>query len=398
MSLTEKQKEYLMNCDHRWNVKTGATGSGKSFVDMVATIPQRVLACRGEGLIVLMGNTRGTLERNILDPMRSLYPDEVGNIRSDNTVMMFGKKAYALGADNKKHVARIQGATFEYVYGDEITTWSEEVFQMLKSRLRCEHSHFDGTCNPDNPNHWFKTFLDSDADIYQQSYIIDDGVLPDHIVSELKKEYAGTVYYDRYILGLWVSAQGVIYPMYNEAIEDPPDKKPNKYAMSIDYGTQNAFSAGLWGHIDNVWWRLDEYYYSGRDTGIQKTDEEYARDLDDFISGLNLTEKLRTIIDPSALSFITLLRKRGKYRVVTADNSVLDGIRETATCLKTGKIKISRKCRNLIDEIQGYVWDEKSADDKPVKEKDHACDDMRYFCKTMRLANKNSNQIGGIFS
>lgn len=397
MSLTEKQKEYLMNCDHRWNVKTGATGSGKSFVDMVATIPQRVLACRGEGLVVLMGNTRGTLERNILDPMRSLYPDEVGNIRSDNTVMLFGKKAYALGADNKKHVARIQGATFEYVYGDEITTWSEEVFQMLKSRLRCEHSHFDGTCNPDNPNHWFKKFLDSDADIYQQSYIIDDGVLPERIVSELKKEYAGTVYYDRYIMGLWVSAQGIIYPMYNEAIAEPPTERPTKYVMSIDYGTQNAFSAGLWGKIGNTWWRLDEYYYSGRDTGVQKTDEEYAKDLDRFISSLNLSDKLRTIIDPSALSFITLLRKRGKYRVMTADNSVLDGIRETATCLKTGKVKISKKCKNLIDEIQGYVWDEKSMDDRPVKEKDHACDDMRYFCKTMRIATK-SNYTGGILS
>jgi PBSX family phage terminase large subunit len=397
VSLTEKQKEYLMNCDHRWNVKTGATGSGKSFVDMVATIPQRVLACRGEGLVVLMGNTRGTLERNILDPMRSLYPDEVGNIRSDNTVMLFGKKAYALGADNKKHVARIQGATFEYVYGDEITTWSEEVFQMLKSRLRCEHSHFDGTCNPDNPNHWFKKFLDSDADIYQQSYIIDDGVLPERIVSELKKEYAGTVYYDRYIMGLWVSAQGIIYPMYNEAIAEPPTERPTKYVMSIDYGTQNAFSAGLWGKIGNTWWRLDEYYYSGRDTGVQKTDEEYAKDLDRFISSLNLSDKLRTIIDPSALSFITLLRKRGKYRVMTADNSVLDGIRETATCLKTGKVKISKKCKNLIDEIQGYVWDEKSMDDRPVKEKDHACDDMRYFCKTMRIATK-SNYTGGILS
>ena len=127
------------------------------------------MSAKGEGLLVLLGNTKGTLERNILTPMRELFPSMVGNIGADNTIRMFGKKVYALGADNKKHVSRIQGASMEYVYGDEITTWSEDVFQMLKSRLRCEHSHFDGTCNPDNPRHWFKTFLDSDADIFQQA-------------------------------------------------------------------------------------------------------------------------------------------------------------------------------------------------------------------------------------
>ncbi len=178
MPLTEKQQAYLAGCSHRWNVKTGATGSGKSFVDFAVTIPKRIQAARGEGLLVLLGDTRGTLERNILDPMRDIWPGLVGNIRSNNTVMLFGKKVYALGADNKKHVSRIQGASFEYVYGNEVTTWSEDVFQMLKSRLRCEHSHFDGTCNPEGPNHWFKKFLDSDADIFQQSYVIDDGVLP----------------------------------------------------------------------------------------------------------------------------------------------------------------------------------------------------------------------------
>ena len=151
---------------------------------------------------------------------------------------MFGKKVFVLGADNKKHVARIQGTTVEYAYGDEITTWSQEVFEMLKSRLRCEHSHFDGTCNPDSPNHWFKKFLESDADIYAQSYQIDDGVLPAEVVEELKKEYAGTVYYKRYILGEWALAEGLIYPMYQSAIiESLPEGSIDDYVVSIDYGT-----------------------------------------------------------------------------------------------------------------------------------------------------------------
>ena len=252
MSLTPKQIEYLQNCSHRWNVKTGATGSGKSFVDYTVTIPKRILAARGEGLLVLLGNTQGTLARNILEPMRKFWgPDLVGNISSDNTVKLFGKRCYVLGADNKKHVARIQGATFEWVYGDEVTTWSEEVFRMLQSRLRCEHSAFDGTCNPDSPHHWFKRFLDSDADLYQQSYTIDDGALPANVVAELKREYAGTVYYNRYILGQWAAAEGVIYRLF---AEDPdrflwPDEKPLypwRVYIGVDFGgngSRHAFVA-----------------------------------------------------------------------------------------------------------------------------------------------------------
>ena len=223
MPLTEFQQEYLRNCSHRWNVKTGATRSGKTYLDCAVTIPKRICAARGEGLLVLMGNTLGTLERNVLSLMRELWgPDLVGVIRTSaagNVVQLFGKKVYVLGADNKKHIARIQGAAFEYVYGDEITTWDEGVFQMLKSRLSCPHSHFDGTCNPESPTHWFKKFLDSDADIYCQAYTIDDNpTLPPQFVADLKKEYTGTVYYNRFILGQWMAANGVIYRLLADSL------------------------------------------------------------------------------------------------------------------------------------------------------------------------------------
>lgn len=216
MPLTEFQQEYLRSCSHRWNVKTGATRSGKTYLDCAVTIPKRICAARGEGLLVMLGNTLGTLERNVLEPMRGLWgPELVGVVRtsaSGNIVQLFGRKIYVLGADNKKHIARIQGAAFEYAYGDEITTWDEGVFQMLKSRLSCPHSHFDGTCNPESPSHWFKKFLDSDADIYCQAYTIDDNpTLPAQFVADLKKEYTGTVYYNRFILGQWMAANGVIY-------------------------------------------------------------------------------------------------------------------------------------------------------------------------------------------
>lgn len=410
MSLTKMQTEFLQNCSHRWNVKTGATGSGKSYLDVMVTIPKRIEACRGEGLIVLFGNTRGTLARNILEPMREIWsPQLVGEIRSDNTLQIFGKKCYALGADNKKHVARIQGSTIEYAYGDEVTTWSQEVFQMLKSRLRCRHSHFDGTCNPDSPNHWFKKFLESDADIYEQNYVIDDGVLPEYVVEELKKEYAGTVYYDRYILGKWALAEGLVYPMYQSALVDGLPMRDGEvipatdYVVSIDYGTMNAFAAMLWSKRNGVWYGEREYYYSGRDTGIQKTDKEYADNLREWISGVweeyrarstvgifgVAYGKIRTIIDPSAASFITELRKDEWCKVVKADNDVMDGIRETAVALQMGLVKVLRSCTNWASEAGGYVWDMESEDERPVKVADHLMDSTRYFVKTMRIAAKN---------
>jgi len=248
MPLTEKQQAYLLNATHRWNIKTGATGSGKSHVDMVATIPLRLEACRGEGLIVFLGNTQGTLERNIFEPMRSIWPGLVSSIHANNTIEIWGKKVYALGADKKDRVDSIRGPSFEYVYGDEVPTWSPEVFNMLKSRLRCPHSRFDGTGNPEGPGHWFKKFLDSDADIYHQHYHIDDGALPPYIIEQLKKEYAGTVYYQRYILGLWVAAEGAVYRPWCDSMDRfirPTKREEIVYTtIGVDFGgtgSANAF-------------------------------------------------------------------------------------------------------------------------------------------------------------
>lgn len=269
--LTEFQQEYLRNCSHRWNVKTGATRSGKTYLDCAVTIPKRICASRGEGLLVLMGNTLGTLERNVLSLMRELWgPDLVGVIRTSaagNVVQLFGKKVYVLGADNKKHIARIQGAAFEYVYGDEITTWDEGVFQMLKSRLSCPHSHFDGTCNPESPTHWFKKFLDSDADIYCQAYTIDDNpTLPAQFVADLKKEYTGTVYYNRFILGQWMAANGVIYRLLADSLAAgdgrffwPVGKPlhPWRVRIGVDFGgngSKHAFVATAILPAIPAWW------------------------------------------------------------------------------------------------------------------------------------------------
>lgn len=255
MALSSKQVEYLRSCSHRWNLKIGATGSGKSWLDYAVVIPKRLLALRGQGAAVLLGNTQGTLARNILDPMRAIWGDAlVGTISSDNTARLFGRRVYVLGADNKKHVARLQGMTIEYGYGDEMTTWNQEVFEMLKSRLRCEHSFFDGTANPADPHHFLKIFIDSDADVYCQTSTIDDNpFLPAAFVAELKKEYAGTVYYNRFILGQWMAAEGIIYRAFADACAagdkrflwpaDKPLPAGCSVRIGVDFGGNGSYHA-----------------------------------------------------------------------------------------------------------------------------------------------------------
>lgn len=401
VNLTDRQREYWRCSDHRWNLKVGATRSGKTFVDYFM-IPKRILERRDEpGLIVILGNTRETIRRNIIIPMQEIYGSKrVGNIRSDNSCYMFGERVFCLGADNANHVDRIRGSSIKYCYGDEVATWHPEVFEMLKSRLDRPCSCFDGALNPQSPNHWLKEFLDSDADIYAQHYtIFDNPYLPEEFVDNLCKEYEGTVYYQRYILGEWALAEGLIYPMYQEAIAEAPPWKEDelrRYSLSLDYGTMNAFAALLWELHGKTWYAVRGYYYSGRDTGIQKTDEEYAQALDKMLADVfewqeehpvyDVREKLETIIDPSAASFIALLNRRGKYKVRKADNDVLDGIRETATAMRAGSIKVSGKIKEWQDEAGGYVWDDSEAVEHPVKVNDHYMDATRYFVKTKRLA------------
>lgn len=387
--LSSKQREYLANCNHRWNFKIGATGSGKSWLDYAVVIPKRLFALRGEGAAVMLGNTQGTLSRNVLDPMREIWGSVlVGTIGSDNTANLFGKKVYILGADNRKHVARLQGMTIEYAYGDEVTTWHEEVFQMLKSRLRCRHSFFDGTANPESPYHFLKAFLESKADVYCQTSTIDDNpFLPPEFVENLKQEYAGTVYYDRFVLGRWAAAGGLVYPFFSaddsRYVVDgfaPKHGSGGRYFVSIDYGTYNPCSMGLWCVAGGVATRFRESYYDGRKNGRQRTDEEHYAELERLTSGIPVDS---IIIDPSAASFIETIRRHGRYRVRQAENDVLNGIRVTACLLSAGKMQIDRSCKDSLREFGSYRWDEKKHYDAVLKEHDHAMDDTRYFAATV---------------
>jgi len=401
---SEKQYEFFNNANHRYNIKTGATRSGKTYMDYYV-IPQRIRARKGkEGLTVILGVTNSTIERNILRPMREMYGEElVGGIRKgDNIATLFGEEVYCLGAEKVSQVSKIRGASIKYCYGDEVAEWNREVFELLKSRLDKPYSVFDGALNPQSPYHWLKEFLDSDADIYQQQYtIFDNPFLPQKFVDDLCNEYAGTVYYKRYILGEWALAEGRIYDMFSEErhVKNREEiEEGASYYVSCDYGTQNATCFLLWTKgKDGKWYCIKEYYYSGRDKGTQKTDAEYTEDMKKFCEGLPIRE---VVVDPSASSFIASLRQAG-FSVVKANNDVMDGIRNVSKMLNLNQIYFSKDCVNLIKEFNGYVWDEKQVEkgiDAPIKINDHAMDAMRYFVHTILVKQKaivgNKARIG----
>lgn len=261
MQLTSKQNEYIRNATHRWNIKTGAVRSGKSYVDTAYTIPARIRERIGKpGLTVIFGVSRDTIERNVLQPMREVYGSGlVGTINNRNMAWICGENAYCLGAEKVSQVAKVQGSSIKYAYGDEVAKWNREVFEMLKSRLDKPYSCFDGACNPENPTHWLKEFIDSDIDIYVQKYtIFDNPFLPKEYVDNLCKEYEGTVYYDRLIEGLWKRAEGAIYRIF----ADNPDKfiRPvnrrdiKEIRIGIDFGGNGSghsfvATAILWNGI-----------------------------------------------------------------------------------------------------------------------------------------------------
>ena len=255
------------------------------------------------------------------------------------------------------------------------------------ARCSVDNSKYWFNCNPDGPYHWFKTdWIDRcrERNILYLHFTMDDNLSLSEAIKERYKSGFSGVFYQRYIAGLWVMAEGVIYDMFDNAKHLVKDiKAADKYYVSCDYGTQNATVFLLWYQDSSGKWICSrEYYYSGREEGSQKTDTEYADDLEEWLDGIK-PEKI--IIDPAAASFIAELKKRG-YKIKKARNNVLDGIRYVASLLNREEIAFYEGCINTRKEFASYVWDEKASgkgEDKPVKQRDHAMDAVRYFCFTI---------------
>lgn len=412
MIYTEKQlqlmRKWQRNELKRINLLEGSVSSGKTWVSLVlwafwvADMPVNKL-------YMMCGNTLTTLKRNCLLLLQELVgEDNFVFSLSQKEGVLFGRKILLEGAGDARSEGKIRGVTLQGVYCDEVSKFPKDFFAMLLSRLRLPKAKLIGTTNPEHPAHWLKTDYIDRADklsFLDEKFLLDDNTtLSKDYVENIKMEYTG-VFYDRFILGKWVQAEGLIYPMYQDALSEPPEDIADKYILSIDYGTQNAFAAILWGEYKDTWYQIKEYYYSGRDERNQKTDEEYADDLERFLlsyapKGYENREKrlsyivgrLMTIVDPSAASFIATLRKRNMFKVLGAKNDVVDGIRETATAMKIGRLKLNPECKHTIKEMQSYSWDEKASEERPIKENDHACDAIRYMVYTMRIVQKRGNR------
>jgi len=394
-------------------IADGAIRSGKTLSMSLSFVLWAMTTFDSENF-AMCGKTVGSFRRNVLFWLKLMLAGRgfsVDERRSDNLLIVRGGNRenffYIFGGKDERSQDLIQGITLAGVFLDEVALMPESFVNQATGRCSVDGSKMWFNCNPEFPSHWFKTeWIDKAAEkqlLYLHFTMEDNLSLSEKVKERYRRMYSG-VWYDRFILGLWVLAEGLIYPVYRDAIEAPPESTPEQdaeaeYAISIDYGTQNAFAALLWRRYGAVWWAVSEYYYSGRDTGVQKTDEQYATDMDEWLKDVRPGETLRVIIDPSAASFIALLRQKmvrstkvqqHRYRVQKADNAVLDGIRETASAMQMGLTKISPSCVNWRHEMEGYVWDESATDDRPVKERDHAADCHRYFVHTMRLVQKHN--------
>lgn len=376
MIYSPKQTEYIREADgHRWGIKAGAVRSGKTFLDVAYTIPYNIRKREGEpGLVVILGNTKGTLQRNIITPMQELFGSAVvSDIRSDNTATIFGETCYCLGADNMRHVDRIRGASFKYCYGDECATFNRGVFEMLKSRLDKPYSRFDGTCNPEAPAHWLKKFIDSDADIFRQTYTIDDNpALPASFVEQLKREYEGTVYYDRLVLGLWTAAEGAIYRAFADnpakhIITKAPDSIMEA-CIGVDFGghgSAHAFSlVGFTPRYSQIV-VLDEWYYKG-----ELTPQELEQAFVTFVQrNAKKYPVFNCYADSAETTLIRGLDNAAQRNMLLFGNGVNvwksrkapinSRINAEIRLFASGRFKIMEHCKHHIEAFSSAVWDEK---------------------------------------
>lgn len=403
----------------------GAVRSGKTIMMIMGFVFWAMRFFDNKNFAIC-GKTVGTVERNIISPLmeledvKCLYKIDY-SVSKKMLTISDGKKTnkfYVFGGKDESSYMLIQGVTLSGVLFDEVALQVKSfVEQAIARTLSEKDAKLWFNCNPDNPYHWFKSEWLDDADnenkknsIHLHFLMKDNPILTDELIKDAESMYDG-VFKDRYILGLWVAAEGLVYPMFDkkEHMVKTDDYiyfdywgekrlKSGKWYLSIDYGTFNPFSCGLWyvPNDDNRAYRVDEIYYDGRKDGSQKTDEEYL----DMVKRLIGDKKIeQIIIDPSAASMITLFRKKG-YPIIKAKNDVIDGIRYASMLLKEGKLLFDNKCKNIEKEFQSYLWDEKRAEtagvDKVVKEHDHALDEMRYFCYTILRYDKrfNKSQIG----
>lgn len=400
MIISDKQKEYIRNAHHRFNIKIGARRCGKTYLDILYMIPKRIIERKGkDGLNVIFGVSKGTIERNVLQPLREIYGNElITAINSQNIAYLFGEEVYCLGCEKANQVSKIQGTSIKYAYGDEIAKWCQEVFIMIQASLDKPYSCFDGALNPESNTHWFKVdFLDTieekGIDAYVQSYtIFDNPFLSKEFIDNLCKEYEGTVYYNRLILGQWCNAEGLIYKRFadnpKKYIWDKNKKLPEGYTIiGIDYGGNKSGQAFVCTRIS--------YDYK---TIIALGSEKHMGDIDPddlFELEIEFAKKMEykyncnidyIFPDNEEVVLIRGLRKGASERGLNAlvRGCIKEPINDRIDLFRTMLAYdmfwyIEEECKTLVEAISSALWDEDAKEDTRLDDFTSDIDTMDAF-------------------
>jgi len=397
----------------RLNIWEGAVRSSKTTASLIRWMEYARTAPEGD--LFMIGKTERTLTRNVLNPLSATLGRQRFTLnRGEGEGRIFGRRFYLAGANDERAADKIAGATAAGIYGDEVGRWPESFFTMALSRLSVTGASLFGTSNPEGPNHYLLTdYLDRAAvhltgegkierpdgegllDLARFSFrLADNPTLSQAYVDALAAEFTG-LWYLRLIEGRWVLAEGAVYDMFDPTGPQVVSELPtiNRWWVAIDYGTVNPFVALLIGEgVDDRLYVAREWRWDSRAERKQLTDGQYAKRLGAWLDKQagdlpGAGDPERVLVDPSAASFIAQLYEDGWRGVTGADNTVLDGLRDTASLLAGSRLKIHESCVGLIDEMPGYVWDPKAqklGEDKPLKENDHGPDALRYGVRGTR--------------
>lgn len=381
---------------------SGAVRSGKTFAMSLGFVTWAMLRFSKESF-AFCGKSITSVRRNLVTPLIDLLhangfivKDYVSKNYLEVSCMGRTNRFYLFGGKDEGSAAFIQGITLAGVFFDEVALMPRSFVEQAIARCSVTGGKLWFNCNPDHPYHWFylewiQKFREKNA-LYLHFTMADNPSLSREIRARYERFYTGA-FYERYILGNWVAASGVIYPMFSLQkhcfTEEPICEE---YWISCDYGTVNPTSFGLWGRKDGISYRIREYYYDARRLQHCRTDEEHYQELEHLAEGYLIKG---IILDPSAASFAACIRRHGKFRVIPANNDVMAGIQQVSELLLQEKLKFHSSCTDTLREFQCYCWNESYAGDAPKKEQDHAMDDIRYYVSTLTLA-QNANQICAI--
>lgn len=393
LPLSEAQAASIRDGNARVNLWEGQVRSGKTLASLLWWA-DRVARHDGNGELLMVGKTERTVKRNIIGPLTDMLGTAAVSLQQGaGEVTIFGRRVYIVGANDERAETKIRGGTFARVYGDELTLWPESFYRMTLSRMSTPGAQFGATTNPDAPLHFVKTTIIDRAD--ELGYRVfrftmrDNPALSEEFIDAISAEYTG-LWRKRFIEGLWVLAEGVIWDGFDSDIHTirkvPPDVEFGRYTLGIDYGTSNPFVALLVGDgSDGRKYVLNEWRWDSRQQGRQMTDAQYSKSLGEWMGAKGIYPTV-AYVDPSAASFILQLSQDHGWAVMPAENAVDDGLRTVAKCIVSDRLRILEpQCHQTVMEIQGYSWDQKAQEkgiDQPIKKADHGPDALRYNIHT----------------